>query len=158
MPISKDRKDYWDKVQQERRMRYRTDPEYRDAERRRKREERRRKREEKARRREELGGESSSKVLRSRSGDHVVVWQVGEVADYVGVTPERIRGWEKNGYIPPPIVDVRPRHYTLNQMNLIAELARFMTANLGRLRLDDEATRADLDALVERIEANWETD
>ena len=60
-------------------------------------------------------------LYRTVNGSNVQVYTSGQVAEIIGRTPQMLRNWQSNGWIPQPSIPGKHRLYTDNQVDLIDE-------------------------------------
>jgi hypothetical protein len=148
-------KEWWEenkaRVLRERREKYENDPEYRA----RVLERTRRNREKKAAERQD--------ALRNFkiNGVPVKLLSLRETADKLGVEPDRLKYYQKQGYIPKALVTKPNRFYTPVQVEYMRQLTEFLTAHGKDLRRPTsppgKAAIAALEGLCKTIHENWET-
>lgn len=101
-----------------RRMRYRSDPEYRDKLVERQRE---------ARAKHPRPSQAKDYSIRVVGGSKKKVFRIGYVVEAIGRSEMTIRNWERKGIIPKPSVVSQHRYYTKRQVKLLKELSELLT-------------------------------
>lgn len=96
--------------------------------------------------------EASAPVYKLIGGEKVVVYRIGDLAERAGVTPQTIRKYESTGVIPEPTVGSSHRYYTANQVNLVCS----MVQALAGLPLHSKERAEVMAAKVNEIHNKWE--
>lgn len=117
-------REHRDDYNEERRRRYKADPEVREKARARAQEYREQIR----------AGKSIERTLyRNINGARTEVYTTGQVAEYIGCSSQMLRNWEtKRKWIPPSTFPDKHRLYTMEQVELIADLYDVIMAASGR--------------------------
>lgn len=149
-------KEYWERegerIAEERRKRYATDPEYREAVLARSREYREKKKQE----REAFLAEPYIVI----KGKHVKAMTAEDMCESLGITDARLKYLQKKGYIPAAL-EVRPaRLYTYHQSGMIRDLEDLLGQHSRYLRAtktpEGQAAQAALTEMTTTIHDNWE--
>lgn len=148
-------KEWWeenkDKVLKKRRARYHQDPEYRD------------KVLERTRRNRKKKAEERQAELRdfAINGVPVKLQSLNEVAAKLGLEPDRLKYYQKQGYLPKALVTKPNRFYTPVQVEYIRQLTEFLAVHGKDLRRpttpQGKAAITALEGLCKTIHDNWET-
>ena len=109
-----------------RRARYRQDKEYRQRIVERQAEDRARE--------SRLTKEKKPLVKVDKNGNKQEVFRIGEVAQMLGRSPQTIRGWEAEGFLPSKTILSTHRYYTKAQISLMSELCKILEVNNKRDR------------------------
>lgn len=121
-----------DKLSQQRKERYRTDPEYR-----------------------QKVIQRSLEHRMAKRGDEIppgYEHHMAGAAEIIGVTIWSLREWRKKNYFPEPLEFKGRRWFTGNQLQLLIRLRQFFDQRGVRTRAAD---KADLSDLVDLIYGNW---
>jgi hypothetical protein len=137
-------------VNERRRQRYHSDPEYRERVLASVRKSKQRRR---AERREQQQGEA--RIYRMTPKGLVQVWRIGDVAEQIGRGQSTIRGWHRVGWLPPPTLPGKHRVYAAGQIKLMRELAAYVDER-GYEERPLEKSKA-FRALQKRIQSEWGT-
>ena len=147
-------KEWWEKNKEEvlagRRQRYHEDPEYRARVLARSAEYRKKRKKER----------DANPATIHLNGKDVKAIPVTEVLEIVGIDAERLKYYQRQGYIPPAFVSRPQRLYTLQQAQHIKQLTEFLNLKAEELRRpqtpEGKAASAQLKGIIAAIQSNWE--
>ncbi len=95
--------------------------------------------------------DDGSVTIMNATGQMVRAFRTGGAASRLGVTSERIRNLEKQGYIPVAIMgDAKARLYTEKQITLVA-----LAFRIRKCFLAGEITNQARDKSVKQIKEEW---
>lgn len=147
-------KEWWERNKQEvldkRRSRYHSDPEYRQSvldRSKRYREERKAK------------AAATPKTI-TINGKALKALTVAEVYKIAGIDAERLKYYQRQGYVPPALVSRPSRLYTVQQAEHIRQLTDFLQRKADDLRRpqtpEGKAASAQLKGITQAIHSTWE--
>lgn len=80
-----------------------------------------------ARRKNPRVSTAGKSLFKQYKGQQIRVYRVGDVSALIGRKEQVIRQWERNGWIPKPIIGgVTHRYYTEDQVKLLREFAELI--------------------------------
>lgn len=90
------------------------------------------------------------KLYRTVDGKRCRVFTTGQVANYLGSSPQMIRNWEDRGWIPPSVFPDKHRLYMQHQVKLLQTLRDSLRDAGGR-----SGNVVKFNDLLDHIAANW---
>jgi hypothetical protein len=70
-------------------------------------------------------------LTREVNGKTVEVFSTGQVAEFIGRTPQMLRNWENANMIPPSSFGDKHRLYTKSQVRMLVSLENIIAINKG---------------------------
>lgn len=87
------------------------------------------------------GRKIEREVYRTLNGTTEQVYTSGQVAEIIGRTPQMLRNWQSNGWIPQPTIPGKHRLYTENQVQLIDDFNIDLADSGGAKRITVEGVK-----------------
>lgn len=82
------------------------------------------------------------------------LWRMGKLCEVCERPSDTVRRWEALKLVPKPYMQGRHRLYSMNQINLVKRLSKWMAINSHKIQ-HDKSKKKELRELVREIKSKW---